>query len=209
MKICKNGDSTAFILFVTCLLLLLEYSEQKSPVLADEEIPAIEMDKIYRKSCGPVNLYIAFRMLGYVVPIDKLFEVSGMTEKGKTTFSGLSQTAKHFELHTVSLEGDTHFLKNLDMPALLHLKRKDLTHFVLFAGYQDGKYKIIDGTKISAGKYTLFLSERDLKEVWTGKLMIISKYPIVTSDSGCFFQKGLIGLLFLLNVCGLLCLMRR
>ena len=209
MRTRKNGDRVASVLFVTCLLLLFGCPWLKPPVLAKEEIPALEMDKIYRKACGPVNLYISFRMLGYVVPINELFGVSGMTEEGKTTFAGLSRAADHYELHTISLEGDTHFLKNLDMLALLHLKRKDLTHFVLFAGYKDGKYKIIDGTKISSGKPILFLSECDLKEVWTGKLMIISKIPIIISDSGCFFQKDLIGLLILLNLSSLLCFVRK
>jgi len=117
--------------------------------------------------CGLACLASVVKYYSGETTQDKLRETSGTTLNG-TSLLGLYQAAKKLNFEVAGYEAEIDTLKELDAPVILHfIKYKRLEHFVVYYGFENGKFTIGDpGSGIT--EYT----EKELEAVWKSKALL-------------------------------------
>ncbi|HUX97578.1 MAG TPA: ABC transporter transmembrane domain-containing protein [Bacteroidales bacterium] len=120
--------------------------------------------------CGVACLASAIRYYGGDSSIEKLRSLSGTGITG-TSMLGLYQAANKSGLSATGYEAGISDIRDHDNLLILHVLIGDkLEHYVLFYGYNEGKYTIWD-----PGRGLILMSEEDLTSIWkSGKCLSLS-----------------------------------
>ncbi|MBI3409993.1 MAG: hypothetical protein HY040_16760 [Planctomycetes bacterium] len=123
--------------------------------------------------CGVQALARAMTMQGRSVPFVDLVKPEFITSKRGSSAADLSRAARHFGFEPyVRGKLSCFVLRNLDRPAILHVKNHptsgDYNHWVLFAGCSEGKARIYDGSEPLAT-----MNFEELASIWDGTAVII------------------------------------
>lgn len=153
-------------------------------------------DSIFSEACGPVNLYFALLLLGKEPIIEDMLDRCLETESGQTSFKYLQQMAEKHGVATLCVKMNIRALRNLQQLAILNMTKKKGNHFVLYAGWVDGKCKILDATRDK--DFLQYIERDELKQIWDGNIMVLSKEPLSLSmftniGAGQTIGKGVLG----------------
>jgi hypothetical protein len=171
-----------FILIITCTMFFSPVVNANSKNELENNLFA-QYDRIFSKACGPVNTYWALRILGSNISAYDVFQSFTISEEGVTTFEDISKVVSKFGFHAACVRTNVNFLKKLNCIALLHMKTGEESHFVIFDGYQNGAFMLLDGTKSVKQKQIEFLTVSEIEKLWTGNILIISPQPIPFCDN--------------------------
>ena len=117
--------------------------------------------------CGIACLASVLNFYGAIVSFEALRKESGTTQLG-TNLLGLSQGAKKFGLSAEGFQAEPVHLIELKEPAILHvLINKQMQHYVVYYGYNKGKFIIGD-----PARGVLELSTPELNEIWQSKTLL-------------------------------------
>jgi ATP-binding cassette, subfamily C, bacteriocin exporter len=117
--------------------------------------------------CGLACLASAVRFHGGEITQEKLREDSGTTLNG-TSMLGLFQAAQKLGFEVSGYEAEIQNLKELTEPAILHIvKNKNLEHFVVCYGFNNGSFTIGDPA-IGITHYPV----SELISVWKSKTLL-------------------------------------
>lgn len=124
--------------------------------------------QLEQTDCGVACLKSALRYFGGDASFEHLRSISGTTPEG-TSLLGLYQAAQSFGLATEGLEVE-HIkkLQEVEGLAILHVTIDNkLQHYLLYYGYQNGKYVVGD-----PGKGIIHYSESELSTIWQSKILL-------------------------------------
>lgn len=127
--------------------------------------------------CGVYCVYAATRACGYPAKFEDLLDQRYVGSYKGSTITELQQAAARLGLHGTPMSGLTPAaLKQSPHPVILHVRRPGhkmpYAHWVLFAGVQDGKARIVDPP---TGVELIPFSE--LCALWDGVGLVVSDGP--------------------------------
>ncbi len=118
--------------------------------------------------CGPACLSSVFAWHGLRVPLSQV-RMKASTDKKGTNLLGLCQAAEAYGMECKGLKVDFDFLRSLEVPAIAHILKDNLQHFVVVFGVCENKVYLMDP---AVGKME-FRKEMDFRESWTGILLFL------------------------------------
>ncbi|WP_109302729.1 peptidase domain-containing ABC transporter [Aquimarina sp. AU474] len=117
-----------------------------------------------QSDCGVACLLSIIKYYKGNHSLEKLRELSGTTKQG-TTLLGLYQSANQLGFTAQGCEADIEALKNHESPVILHvILDKNLQHYVVCYGYEQGKFIIGD-----PAKGIEYYTENELDTIWKSK----------------------------------------
>jgi hypothetical protein len=141
-------------------------------------------DPYFSLACGPVNLYLALRLLGKSPTLEEVCVSCSSGDLGRADFAGIKRTAEKYGLSVVCAKLNVPALKALNDLAILHLTVPEGGHFVLSKGWRNNRFDILDATRPVKGSLEYHLSSAELARIWDGNAMVLSSGPIVLPHSG-------------------------
>lgn len=125
--------------------------------------------------CGVACLAMIGKFYGAQIPLEKLRNLSGTVSTG-TSMLGLVTAAKEVGFDCQGFESEIENLHELNQPAILHVIKDNLLHYVVLFEIDDQKYVIADPTE-----GLKLLSRNQLEDIWKSKtlLRLEPKNPIV------------------------------
>jgi hypothetical protein len=142
-------------------------------------------------ACGPASIAVAFAVLGVKVSNQELGMLADREQR--TNFADLAAYASSKELYVEAVRMGPEHLASLRNVAILqilspmavaeNMKGEEALHFVVFAGPVDDEVVYVFDPRAGSGMRGPFpLAE--LAEMWTGRALVLSKYPIDLSRLG-------------------------
>lgn len=173
MSLCNNCRDTLVIGFAMLSFFVC------TSTFGDLEIETINSlrryDPTLSNACGPVNLFLALRLMNVKVNIHDVMEKCDVDENGTSDFSKIAVAAKSFGIFATPVKMNIKALKDTNHLVLLQIN-KPKGHFVLFNKKQE-RYELLDATGIDEVVRTeIKLSELD--KLWNGYAIILSEFPI-------------------------------
>lgn len=120
-----------------------------------------------QSDCGVVSLASVVRFFGGEIMLENLRGLSGTSTSG-TTMMGIYQSALRLGLDVDPMEAENPSqLKQLTLPAILHVVIEKREHYVVYHGYLGGKFLLMD-----PAEGLIFLDEAELDLIWASKALI-------------------------------------
>lgn len=132
--------------------------------------------------CGPACLAFIAAWYGSYVNVAHIRDWAGTDAKG-TSVAGMKDAAGKVGLHLEAVRCSPGALQQMQMPAIAHVARNGLTHFVVLLSADDQKVNVMDP---SNGEYSTLSTEVFVTE-WSGVLLLITR-------SGAFRQNKRVSL---------------
>src|SRR5699024_9937602 len=141
---------------------------KKSDILNRAEKAFIQQQD--QSDCGVACLSIVVNLLCGEGKLERLRELSGTSKQG-TTLLGLYQSAGKVGLKAEAYEADLENLKKQTDQCILHIiKDERLQHYVIYYGFENGKFIISDPAE-SIKKIT----PEELESLWLSKALLLLK----------------------------------
>ena len=135
-------------------------------------------DPTFSQACGPVNLYLACRLLQNNISFPQVMGTCKITEIGQSSLLDLKNAAEELGLHASCMKLNATALRHIKGIALLHFD-KPKNHFVLFAGCTSGECCILDATRSKNAGFMREIPLRDLRKRWSGTTLLLARDAIL------------------------------
>jgi ABC-type bacteriocin/lantibiotic exporter with double-glycine peptidase domain len=112
-------------------------------------------------------------MMGKNADFGEVVERCNLDDHGRSNLAMLERAARELGLFAQSVHTNVAFLRRLDELALLHLIEPQ-DHFVLYAGTQGKKFRLVDATCDDAEASVMYLTAGELRRIWDGHTLIVA-----------------------------------
>jgi len=194
VRIANKSDSIRLKTLRTSLCACVLLSWLSGQVDAQDGNGLARYDPVFVRACGPVNLYLALRLLGKSADFEDVYEDCGTDSLGHTNFAALREAAEKQGARVCCARMNILALRKLKHLAILHFIRPQGGHFVVFKGHKEARFEILDATLDTNDGFVHYLKAQELHRLWDKNLMILSSGPIYLRRESGRAQTILVGM---------------